>query len=295
MPDIQLRFNRDMLVLSTPIDYQLKAQGFDQPSDREYVALLEPELIEECYKLEDVLQTPCFVTATEGITDARLAHARFEGRAAEMAQVAFETAVDFTPQHIIAAVGPSGLPLDPSSAPSLKQSKQQYQTAVSSLAEYPFDAIMFSAFSNPADAQCALMGARAVYDGPLMISLAPADDGSFADGRTLGEVATMCAEYGADVVGVTSSAPPAMLEALARMVVEAVPGPVLVEIEVRSPDKRQFEPTVENPYPTPDDVVNLAVNLHKAGVQFLRATGAATPSYTGALLVAVMGHDVVVA
>ncbi len=31
MPDIALRFNKDMLVLSTPIDYQLKAQGFLDP------------------------------------------------------------------------------------------------------------------------------------------------------------------------------------------------------------------------------------------------------------------------
>ena len=51
MPDIQMRFNKDMLVLSTPLDYQLASQGFD-PSDREYVVLCEPELIEEAFKLE---------------------------------------------------------------------------------------------------------------------------------------------------------------------------------------------------------------------------------------------------
>ena len=59
MPDIQLRFNKDMLVLSTPIDYQLKAQGFVEQGDREYVALCEPELIEETYKLEKIMETPC--------------------------------------------------------------------------------------------------------------------------------------------------------------------------------------------------------------------------------------------
>lgn len=294
MPDIQLRFNRDMLVLSTPVDYQLKAQGFDQPSDREYVALCEPELIEEAYKLEKVVETPCFVTATEGITEARLAHARFEGRSAEMAEIAYETAAAFTPQHIIATVGPSGLPLDPSSAPSLKQSKKQYQDAVRALAQHPFDAIFFSGFSSLDDAQCALMGARAVYDGPLMITLSPRDDGTFPCGRTLAEGAALCAEYGADVVGVASTVPPAMMEGFARTLVEAVPGPVMVDIVVRRKDKRQFEPTAENPYPTPDDMLTLAWNLHLAGVQFLRASGAATPAYTGALMAAVMGHDVVI-
>ena len=79
MPDIQMRFNKDMLVLSTPLDYQLAAQGFD-PSDREYVVLCEPELIEEAFKLEKSIDVPCFVTPTENITEARLAYARFEGR-----------------------------------------------------------------------------------------------------------------------------------------------------------------------------------------------------------------------
>ena len=55
MPDIQLRFNKDMLVLSTPIDYQLKAQGFVEQGDREYVALCEPELIEETYNIEKIM------------------------------------------------------------------------------------------------------------------------------------------------------------------------------------------------------------------------------------------------
>lgn len=65
MPDIALRFNRDMLVLSTPLDYQLESQGFTCEADRAYVSLCEPELIEEAFKLEKMLDTPCFVTATE--------------------------------------------------------------------------------------------------------------------------------------------------------------------------------------------------------------------------------------
>ncbi|MEF2845104.1 MAG: phosphoadenosine phosphosulfate sulfotransferase, partial [Eggerthellaceae bacterium] len=62
MPDISLRFDKDMLVLSTPIDFELKAQGFTKPGDREYVGLCEPELIEDVYNLEQVLETPVFVT-----------------------------------------------------------------------------------------------------------------------------------------------------------------------------------------------------------------------------------------
>ncbi len=293
MPDIALRFNRDMLVLSTSLDYQLTSQGFDKPSDREYVALCEPELIEEAYKLEAVIETPCFVTATEGITKARLAHMRFENQAEEMARIAYETAASFTPQHIFAAIGPTGLPIDPSSASSLKQSRQQYQEAVQCLAQHPFDAVFFSGFARLADAQCALMGARAVYDGPLMITLCPTYEGGFPDGSSLDEAVALCDEYGADVIGIASSATPAVLEQQVRLMAQATAKPLMVEVVVGRVDKRQMEPTVENPYPSPQDMMHLAWNLRTAGVQFMRAVGAATPAYTGVLTATLSGHDVV--
>lgn len=69
----------------------------------------------------------------------------------------------------------AGLPLDESSATSLKASRAQYQTAVKELTEYPFDALFFSGFTSAYDAQCALMGARAVYDGPVFLSYALTD------------------------------------------------------------------------------------------------------------------------
>lgn len=293
MPDIQMRFNKDVLVLSTPLDYQLASQGFS-PSDREYVVLCEPELIEEAFKLEKSIDVPCFVTPTEGITEARLAHARFEGRSAEMARIAYESAAQFSPQHLIAAIGPTGLPLDPTSAVSLKQSKKQYHDAVLALAEYPFDALYFTGFKNLADAQCALMGARAVYDGPLFISLCPDVEGLFHDGRTLPEGVALCSEYGADVIGVVSDAPARVLVGFAKEMAAATEKPLLMDIAVRRKDKRQFEPTDENPYPTADTLVELALRLRAQGVEFLRASGAATPAYTGALLATVGGSDVVV-
>ena len=236
---------------------------------------------------------PCFVTPTEGITEARLAYARFEGRSDDMARIAYETAAQFSPQHLIAAIGPTGLPLDPTSAVSLKQSKKQYHDAVLALTQYPFDALYFTGFKNLDDAQCALMGARAVYDGPVFISLAPNGEGMFPGGRTLSEGVALCDEYGADVIGVVSDAPAHVLVGFAKEMASATDKPLLVDASVRRKDRRQFEPTDENPYPTADAVVELAVRLRAQGVQFLRASGAATPAYTGALLATVGGGDVV--
>ncbi len=292
MPDIQMRFNKDMLVLSTPLDYQLSAQGFEGLADREYVVLNEPELIEEAFKLEKTLGVPVFVAPTEGITEAQLAHARLEGHAAEMARIAYEAGAQFAPQHYLAAIGPCALPLDPTSGPSLKQSRNQYRDAVRALAEYPFDALYLNGFSNLYDAQCALMGARAVYDGPLFICLVPQPDGSFPCGRALPEAVALCDEYGADVIGVSSAAPAAVLYGYADEMAKATDKPKMMDIVVRKRDRRQFEPTDENPYPTADALVDVALGLRARGVGFLRASGDANPAYTGALLATVSGLDV---
>lgn len=292
MPDIALRFNKDMLVLSTSIDYQLQAQGFTAPGDREYVALCEPELVEECYKLEVVMDTPVYVTATEGITRARLAYSRFEGQAQDMAQAAWEAAQPYHPQHLLAAVGPTGLPLDPSMASSLKQSKKQYQDAVLTLMQHPFDGIYFSAFSNLTDAQCALMGARSVFDGPIFMMLAPSDDGALEDGESLADGVALCDEYGASVIGVSTAAPAIKVACFARVMAQATNKPLAVELLIKEVNPRQFDPTEENPYPRADTLLPLGCALQQEGVQFLRAAGNATPAYTGALIAAVMGSDV---
>lgn len=294
MSDIALRFNYDMLVLSEPMDRELQVQGFTDEADRAYVVLCEPELIEESFRFEQIIATPCFVTPTEDITNARLAHARFEGQAHDMALHAYEAAARFSPQHIIAAVAPTGLPLDEWSAPSLKQSKLQYHDAVRALMEFPFDALFFSGFQNPIDAQCALMGARSIYDGPIMLSFSLTSDATLPGSRhDLGAAVSRADEYGADVIGIRSAAAIDELEETIDLLKARTDKPLLVELVVGRHDERQFAPTSENPYPIPDTMVDAALKLRAWGVQFLRAVGDATPSYTGALVAATSGLDVV--
>ena len=43
MPDIALRFHKDMLVLSSPVAVVLARQGFDVEHDLEFANLVEPE------------------------------------------------------------------------------------------------------------------------------------------------------------------------------------------------------------------------------------------------------------
>ncbi len=309
MPDINMRFDRDMLVLSGRLDAVFERQGVDTAQDREFLNLIEPDSVREAYRLEAVAGAQCLVTNTEGITRARLAHARLEDRAPEIAAAAIAALRPLKPQHVVYEVGPCGLPLDPSSSASLKQSRDQYAQAWRDLQGAPVDAVLFSGFDRPLDAQCALMGLRMVSDVPAFVCLrartrpcAVPEDGaaSGADepvrlvprAGSWTEVAGMLQEYGANVVGFSTAAPLDAACAAAAELRAAADVPLMVELEVGARDARQQAPTPDNPYFCPDAMVEAAVRLRAAGVQFLRAGGACTPAYTGALVAASAGFDV---
>lgn len=293
MADIQLRFHKDMLTLSTTMTKFFAEHDFDMSSELDYVILCEPELLEEEYRLESVIHTPVFVAPTNAITATRLAHERFEGRAVDLAGAAYAQAAAFKPQHIIAAIGPTGLPLDESSQASLKQNRAQYQNAVEALALQPYDGMYFTNFGDGFDAQCALVGARAVYDGPVFLSFDITADGMVTSGsHTLSEACVLADEYGADVIGISSGERPERLLEFVRCMRLVTQKPLLVEIQVGPYQHNLLSLPDDNPYYAPETLVDLALTLQLAGVQFVRAGGYAVPAYTAVLNATLDGLDV---
>ena len=129
MPDIQLRFHRDMLVLSSPIAPVLARQGFELDGDVEYATLMEPEAVEDALRLNLMAGVQCLVTETAGMTPARLAHRGMAERLPELARAAVSCAAKLRPQHVLVELGPCGLPLDASSKASLNENRDQYARA----------------------------------------------------------------------------------------------------------------------------------------------------------------------
>lgn len=292
MPDIALRFNKDMLTLSTPVQNALARQGVDVDVDLEYQLLMEPEAIVDAIRLEAAAGAQCLVVPTEGITAARLSHKRMEGKAHDLAHAACVCANEVKPQHVIAAIGPGGLPIDPSSKASLNENRAQYADAARAFQGETFDAFLLDGFTRKEDLMCALMGLAQVGDTPVLASVAVDSDGVTPRGDTIEDMCTLMQEYGASVVGFSTSAAPVVAAKLVRRAASACNLPILVQLDVREVNSRQFEATDQNPYYRPDEMVAAAAHLHAAGAQFIRAIGAATPSYTGAIAATTGGLDV---
>ncbi len=313
MPDLQMRFHADMLVLSAPIDAALEKQGIDVESEREFLSLNEPETILEALRMESVAGAACMVTPTNGITEARLAHFRMQDKAAQMAQAALSSVHSLTPQHVLAEIGPTMLPIDPSGKQSLVANRDQYSNAVKAFSlqvgaalgagapvgilsfEDPaegLDAFFLNGMVSIDDMRCALMGVRKMCDTPVIASVNVDGKGNLV-GRheSIEQAADVMEEFEADAVGFSTKAPLDQAAKIAERLVRAVDLPVLVQLEVDHVDNRQGEETPENPYFCADTMVGAAMRLRDAGAQFLRATGAATPAYTGALAVSTMGVD----
>ena len=292
MPDLSLRFHKDMLVLSSPALSALDRLGVDTACDTELTILLEPETVEEVYKLESIAGAQCLVALTKNITPARLAHTGLEARAEELAKTALSCVRSLVPQHVLVEIGSCGLPLDPSSKASLNENRDQYARAARLFAEEEFDAFLLSGFASCDDLKCALMGLRKVSDMPVMASVLLDGRGVLADGRgTWEDALSIMVEYGAQVAGFETAAMQDEACALAKRAVEVCNLPLLAQLRVGERRAHQQGPTPDNPYYCADTMMAAADALRRSGVQFLQATGDATPAYTGALVATVLGSD----
>lgn len=288
MPDIQLRFHRDVLVLSSPPAVCLQRIGIDQQRDQQLALLLEPETVEDAYQMEVAAGPQALCALTQALAPIQLTKAGMEGEGEALAQRALSIVRGFKPQHVIAPVSPCGLPLDPWNAASLKENRSQYVRVAKLLKQQEYDAILLDSFESLADLKCALMGIRTITDAPVIALVKVGADGTLADGRArLAEACEVMADLQASVAGFATDAPLPDALALAREALTVCDLPLLVQLDVRKRDAAQFAPTAENPYYCPDAMVDAAIALQAAGVQFLRAGGDVTPAYTGALVAAV--------
>lgn len=294
MPDIALRFHKDMLVLSSPVASVLARQGFDVEHDLEFANLVEPEAVRDALRLNKVAGAQCLVANTASITPARLAHRGMEDRAAEIVKTGLSVMRDLRPQHVLVEIGPCGLPLDASSKSSLNENRDQYARAARACEGQELDAFFLNGFGSPADLKCALMGVRQISGAPVFASVDVDARGMLADGRhTFEDALAVMVDYEASVAGFATTAPVETATTFARRASGAGQLPVLAQLVVREHNPKQGDATPENPYFCPDVLVGAASQLRGAGVQFLRAAGAATPAYTGALVAASEGFDVV--
>ncbi|MGI6046222.1 MAG: homocysteine S-methyltransferase family protein [Eggerthellaceae bacterium] len=294
MADIALRFNKDMLVLSAPLENTMMRQGIDYDRDWTYISLMEPESTEDAVRLESMSGAQCLVTPTKNITPAQLSHENMRDALSALARANVEMLKAAKPQHILCEIGPCGLPLDESDKNSLNENKDQYARAAKAFADLQVDGLFFNGFRRIADLKTALIGARKVCDLPIFASVILDETGKVGDyEESFDEALAVMQDFEAAVAGFEVDADLATIAGLASYARKHTFLPLLVQIPAhRSESKRPMHEEVGN-FASADDMVEAALCLRAQGVQFLRATGNASPAYSAGLAAATMGLDVV--
>ena len=287
MPDIQMRFHQDMLVLSSPLDEVLRTQGFDD-QDIDALCATEPETVLEMLRVQSAMGVPCLVTPTNAITAARLSHVRLADQQEALAKTAVSVVKRLQPQHILAEIGPTNLAVDPDSKTSMQANRDQYADACEAFATCDVDAFFLNGMDNTNDVLCAVMGARKVTDAPLFAAVVCDHKGKMGN-ATLEEALELMEEFEADVAGFRTSAHPDQAAALVERACRACDLPILVQLDVLEGAYDEND----NPYADPDGLIAAAMRMRAAGAQFLQATGCATASHAGALAAATMGLDAI--
>lgn len=287
MPDIQLRFHHDMLVLSGPLDASLAKQGLENTDELELLLLTESESVKEALRLEQLAGAQCLVCPAPHITEARLARMRLDEHAPEIARQSFEMAHWFTPQHIIVEIASTLLPIDSSMKSSLMANRDQYSAAAKHFAGMPVDAFLLDDLQDADDVRCALMGVRRVSGVPVFASVSVDGEGRVVGcGASVESIVEVMAEYEASVVGVAMDAELDQVEEVVHRLASTCDLPILVQLAVHPETSRLPKHTHESAFWHPDTMLEAASRLRAAGAQFLRAAGQATPTYTGALVAA---------
>lgn len=297
MPDLKQRFHKDMLALSSPLHEDLRRQGIDVDAEGPMVLLTDEEAVIDDLRLQTTAGVPCLVTPTPFITKTRLLHTRLQDKQNDIAKHALDMVKDLMPQHILAQIGPTNLPIDPDNATSLKENRNEYSAAAQAFGD-DVDALFLNGMTSITDIKCALMGVRRVTYTPVFCSVDVDAEGKLKGrSETLVDAAHVMEDLEADVAGFRIHGTLDEAAYLTEKLAGACSLPILVQINVTPVDKRNMighpEILENNPFARPDSMIDVGERLRSSGAQFIRATGNATAVYAGTLAAAINDTDCV--
>ncbi|MDR3053634.1 MAG: homocysteine S-methyltransferase family protein [Coriobacteriales bacterium] len=291
MADLQLRLNKDILILEGAMGTLLQAQDVPSSECGELLNVLDPELIIDIHSRYKLAGAHCAITNTFGGTRVKLDAYGLGNRVEELNRSGVRLAKAAEVEHVLADVGPCGLVLEPLGSATFDTVYAQYFEQISALAAEKPDAILIETMADIADARCALLAAKAACDLPIIVSCTFAENGRMdLSGTDPATAAIILEAAGAAVVGMNCGLGPEQMLPLLEQMARATSLPLLIQPNAGIPYLNGKGETV---FPgTADQLADYALEFKRLGAQFIGSCCGSTPVFTGALYAAVGGTDV---
>jgi len=292
MPDIRLRFNRDVIVIEGAMGTMLQRAGIPTSECSEMLNVLDPEVVADIHERYIQAGAQCVVTNTFGGSRFKLGEYGVGDRVEELNRAGVRVAKTAQPQHILGDVGPCGLVLEPLGRATFDEVYAQYFEQVAALALEGPDAILIETMVDIADARCALLAAKDACDLPVIVSCTFNENGRMdLSGTSPATAAVILAAAGADVVGMNCSLGPNQMLPLLEQMAAATTLPLLIQPNAGIPF---LDAQGETLFPgTAEEFASASVAFRAAGAQFIGSCCGSTPVFTAAIYASVGDTPVV--
>lgn len=252
------------------------------------LVLDEPELVLGLHREYVEAGAEIVETNTFGANPVKLSAYGLADRTEEInrAAVALAREAAGNATHVVGAVGPLGVRLEPWGPTAVDEARGYFLRQIGALLEAGVDGLIFETFADVQELTTALDAARSRTDLPLFAQITVGSDGRTTVGTDAVDAARAVEAAGADVVGLNCSVGPSgMLETIERMA-EAVEIPLSALPNAGLPrevgDRKMY-------VASPEYMARYGGRLAALGVRFLGGCCGTTPEHTRQLVKVVRG------
>lgn len=292
MPDIQNRFNIDMLVLEGAMGTMLQRSGVAPETCGEFLNIIEPDLIAGIHANYHMVGADCATSNTFCGSRPKLAEYGLEDQLEAINRAGVELAREGGAPHVLADIGPTGLVMQPLGPATFDELFDIFAEQAAALASGNPDAFILETFTDIAELRCAVLACKSVSDLPVIASATFGERGRMdLSGTTPAQAAIIMKAAGADAVGLNCGLGPEQMLPLVSEMTSATTLPVFVQPNAGLPTLNPVTGKTEYPG-TPDEMARFAVMAREAGVTGIGSCCGSTPSFTGAIATEISGRDV---